>query len=83
MPTLYSNKRYFRDDGNTWYGRWGMNRNNACLGNGFGIGYDKGFYEDPVEEGCSNGERVIKLVQIANVTDPNFDNNIKELGEPN
>jgi hypothetical protein len=62
--TLYSPKADFRDDGNTWYGRWGLNRNNACNGNGFGIGYDKGMYSDPAEENCPNGSIVVKIVQL-------------------
>ena len=72
MPTLYTHARYFRDNGNTWGGRWGLNRNNACLGNGFGIGYDKGMYSDPVRENCAPGVEIVAITQLAAVDDPNL-----------
>jgi hypothetical protein len=79
MPTLYTRVNYFRDDRNTWYGRWGRNKNNACLGNGFGIGYDKGFYTDPVRENCGSGGPVMSMTLIADMLDPNIDKMDKAL----
>jgi hypothetical protein len=71
MPTTYyTPAQDFRDDGNTWYGRWSLNRNNACNGNGFGIGYDKGYYADPVHENCPNGARIVSITSLANMQDP-------------
>jgi hypothetical protein len=65
MTTLYTHRNYFRDDGQTWYGRWGRNKNNACQGNGFGAGYDKGMYTDPVQESCSSGGSVMAMTLTA------------------
>lgn len=82
MPTtLYTHKNHFRDNGNTWYGRWGRNKNNACLGNGFGSGYDKGFYTDPREEGCSSGGPVMSMTLIDGMTDPKIEEMDKANGE--
>ncbi len=72
MVTLYTPKKDFRDSGNTWYGRWGYNKQNACRGNGFGIGYDKGFYSEPREESCSSGGPVMAMDQLNGMTDPNI-----------
>ena len=69
MPTYYTPEADFRDNGNSWYGRWSINRNNACAGNGFGVGYDKGFYSDPVYETCANGSRIVAITSLANMTD--------------
>jgi hypothetical protein len=74
MTTLYTHKSYYRDDGRTAYGRWGENKSNACRGNGFGIGYDKGLYHDPVEESCSSGGPVMKMEKISALDDdPNLE----------
>lgn len=59
----YTRRDFFRDNGNEWDGRWTPNKTDACNGNGGDFGYPKGFYGNPVVEGCPNGAQVVRIDQ--------------------
>jgi hypothetical protein len=61
MSRLYSPERDFRDNGDTWYGRWSQNKNSACIGQGFGMDCEKAMYSEPVRERCMNGNTVVMI----------------------
>ncbi|MER9629597.1 hypothetical protein [Mesorhizobium sp. M0296] len=74
MPvTLYTHERYYRDNGNTQYGRWSENKIIACRGDGYGIGYDSGMYSIPAREHCNNGGPVMSMTRISGAVDPKFE----------